>query len=71
MKNKDVLKLENGLYEIHWKASSGTLGISLASVGSFDNGDKWMAPCSWINLPDRGASMMRHWKDVERVQLIK
>ena len=61
MKKQDVKKLEHGIYRLHWKSG----GSSLASVGSNERGDRWMAPTNWINV---GSTL--HWKLVDRAELL-
>ena len=66
MTKYEVSKLPHGVYEVFWKSG----GSSLAAVGSLHNGDRWLAPCNWTH----GYTITfdsSHWKQVERVKLIK
>lgn len=67
MKLKDVQQLKHGLYKIYWKKKEGG-GYSLASVGSMQNGDRWMAPCNWVS---GSTEDMKIWKIVKSVEVIE
>lgn len=45
MRTREVNKLKHGLYKIYWRDG----GFSIASMGGFANGDRWIAPVNWIN----------------------
>jgi hypothetical protein len=67
MKTEDVQKLHHGLYKIYWK----TGGTSLAAVGSRPNGDRWIAPCNWVNGVSTTWGERNVWREVEKVKLIR
>jgi hypothetical protein len=68
MKTSQVQELRHGLYRVHWKEG----GSSLAAVGSLPNGDRWIAPCNWINSPPSNKwSGENVWKAVEYVEVIR
>jgi len=62
--NKKVKELKNGLYKIIWKNQGGE---SLAAIGRTPSGDVWIAPTNWVC----GAGTTGHFKDIEKVILIK
>lgn len=65
MENPDWHKnLPLGLYELHWTEEEGG-GISLASVGYDQKGDRWYAPVNWLTVP------CFDWGKVEMVRLIR
>lgn len=45
MKKKDINKLPLGLYIVYWKEG----GHSLASMGQYEDGERWFAPSNWVN----------------------
>ena len=63
MKKRDVEKLPHGIYRIYWKDG----GSSVAAVGSLSDGERWIAPTNWINVPDYGRGV---WRKVKSVHLI-
>ena len=64
MKREQVQLLEHGLYKIFWKEG----GMSVASVGSLQDGQRWMAPSNWINVPTSGRT---YWKKVKKAVKIE
>ena len=65
MKRAEVQKLKHGLYRVWWKSG----GNSLAAVGSFANGARWIMPTNWISF---GNGNHRHiWEKIKRVTLLK
>lgn len=44
---KYILTCPYGLYEVHWKEGGHKYSVSLASIGGFDSGKRWIAPCNW------------------------
>ena len=69
MKISEVRKLKHGLYLVHWKPSHGG-GTSLAAVGSYGNGDRWLAPTNWIAIGGHEHAA-RNWRAVEKMQLLQ
>ena len=65
MNKRDVKRLKNGLYVIHWKGG----GQSLAAVGCTGNGERWIAPINWI-FPGV-TSVWRKVESVEGISIIK
>jgi len=65
MKRKEVQELRHGLYRIWWITGDK----SLAAVGSFDNGDRWIASTNWVK-PISQFDMCSVWDKVERVELM-
>lgn len=68
MKNKEVKKLHSGLYEIYWKDE---VGISLAAIGTKEDGTRWIAPCNWLCPAIMYFQIDRVWKQVKSVRLIR
>lgn len=62
MNQREVRKLDIGIYWLHWKAAHGG-GESLAAVGQTEDGGRWMAPTNWLH-PDEAP---RCWKMVDYV----
>jgi len=60
MTHADIRVLDLGLYVVYWKSG----GSSLAAVGMDEKGDRWLAPCNWVNVPTYD------WSDVDRAVLI-
>jgi hypothetical protein len=67
MKLEDVRKLECGLYRVFWKVG----GTSLAAVGYFSNGDRWIAPCNWVVLAESLEDWKKIWRKLRSVELIR
>ena len=67
MRQDDVRKLKPGLYRIFWQVGEGE---SLAAVGTFPNGQHWLAPCNWVRFDLREDMMVKHWRTVDRVEPI-
>ena len=63
MTKREARKLPNGLYEIHWKDGTSSMG----AVGEDHNGNKWLAPCDWVGVFGQTA----HWMMVDTVVLIR
>jgi hypothetical protein len=57
---EEIISLVPGLYRIFWT----TGGLSVAAVGMFPSGDRWIAPTNWVNGPTD------HWEKVARVELL-
>lgn len=62
MKNDEIVKLDNGLYEVFWKSG----GSSLAAIGCNRSGARWIAPSNWTNI----GTAYYHWDWVLRVEKI-
>ncbi len=61
----EVQQLRHGLYIIHWKSG----GSSLASVGSFASGQRWVAPSNWVSfINERQAVDI--WETIESVEAL-
>jgi len=69
MKRSEAQELRHGLYRVYWKSGGGR---SLASVGSDENGRRWLAPTNWL-LSDGKILCDWHktWIHVDRVELIE
>jgi len=67
VKIADVKKLPHGLYKVYWK----TGGMSLASVGSTPNGNRWLAPTNWVRLLSDNDNANIVWRGVFRVEHIQ
>ena len=61
MRQQDALRLDTGLYRLHWKSG----GFSLAAVGQLRDGARWFAPSDWQN----GLTSTR-WSLVERAEAV-
>lgn len=66
MTKDEVQKLRHGLYKITWRNNEYIME-SLAAIGSYPNGDRWMAPTNWVHVP---TASMAYWDRVEKIQLI-
>jgi hypothetical protein len=68
MTPEEVQTLPHGVYIIHWKSGE----ISLASVGSKNNGDRWIACCNWVNSDKNTPNYANHeiWSHIKKVGLI-
>jgi hypothetical protein len=69
MLKKEVQQLKLGIYRVYWK----TGGCSVASVGFFANGERWIAPANWINIDFNYDNKKRLsiWRSVVNVELIE
>lgn len=78
MTPEEVKKLPDGLYRIYWKEGYWPQrGTSLAAVGTFFDGNKWMAVthlnCRPYYLKGNciaGRCSNRWWRKVDKVELI-
>lgn len=66
MNKKKVKQLRCGLYQAHWKSG----GWSLAAVGQFENGEKWITPTNWVTPVECRTCQRRIWKRVKSVILL-
>lgn len=67
MRQRDVQRLDHGLYRIVWRNG----GSSLASVGSTYNGSRWMATANWTHSDNKFPLVAStNWRDVKAVQLL-
>lgn len=67
----NVRELNNGLYKIYWKKSSGG-GSSLAAVGRYADGQRlWLAPTNWISSEEEISFSDKNWGCVKSVKLVK
>lgn len=77
MKKEKVNQLPLGLYRIFWKEKYGG-GTSLAAVGFFANGDRWITPTNWtsVNVFRKGKTIVRDvydnstWLQIAYVELL-
>lgn len=74
MSPEEVSKIPPGLYKIHWTEESGG-GVSLASVGLTNHGQRWLSVCSWTcrERSDEVAVVGSYgsvWNLVEKAELI-
>ena len=65
MRRADVKKLKLGIYRLWWRSGGG----SLASVGAYADGEKWMAPVNWISPPSPG-DCRKHWRSVKLAEQV-
>ena len=63
MTEKKVQDLKHGVYKIYWHSG----GMSLAAVGSFGDGSRWMSPVNWISGATSSRKQWRHVKKVEAI----
>lgn len=61
MTEKKVQELDHGLYRIYWNSG----GDSIASIGSNEKGERWLAPTNWIHV---GLTGRKVWRMVKRVE---
>lgn len=65
MTESETLKLQPGLYKLHWDSGVGE-PPSLASVGRYYDGSVWMAPANWAEHP--GDRSYQYWAQVARAE---
>lgn len=68
MTREEVQNIRHGIYRIYWSKRK----YSLASVGSFHNGDRWFACSNWTS--ENASSILgygKDWEQVNRVVLIE
>jgi hypothetical protein len=67
MKLEDANKLPHGLYKVFWHDEQGG-GMSLASVGSKHDGQRWICCANWTSALDQGTDAFGVvWGAVEKV----
>lgn len=75
MTKEEVGNLKIGLYRVFWNNGS----YSLAAIGLFYSGEKWIAPVNWsfddrvspINGGRETIGNWGVWEDIKRVELIE
>ena len=65
----EMLDCKLGLYYVYWKESAGG-GSSIAAIGYYPNGKRWIAPANWVSgsTPLIGqVNKIEHLELIERV----
>lgn len=63
MLTTEIHKLKFGVYRVWWKSG----GSSVASLGYFSDGRRWLAPSNWITLLDDYEDV---WKDIRKMTFL-
>ena len=63
MTKKQINKLKFGCYRVWWKSG----GYSVASLGFFRDGTRWLAPSNWITFPTEFNNI---WPSIRKMTFI-